>query len=287
MRQSPLRYANTIGLRILILSHPVLSTSPSLLCQSFQHLLTSTSAHNSRSFCSIYALSHYCIYELFSSQSPAFGLILDSGRTFFITILVSHLLRHPLGFLQACDLTRGYLEAFVYDNRSSLCRHSFSCWQNRWYLDEPHGLAWNPTRSLILRLWTVSVSYRVTMRSWQYFHHRIIRTLVIGALPAAVLGSDILKTNGFTACINSPSITVNKLDIQYDRAAAAVTFNVGGASSQVQNVTASLTVTAYGNQVYKKDFDPCEDATKVDQLCPGKLCRVFAHVPYSCWLRGV
>ena len=85
-----------------------------------------------------------------------------------------------------------------------------------------------------------------------------------------MLGSDILKTNGFTACIKNPSITVNTLDIQYDRAAAAVDFNVGGTSSEVQNVTASLTVTAYGKQVYQKDFDPCDGATKVDQLCPGK-----------------
>ena len=89
-----------------------------------------------------------------------------------------------------------------------------------------------------------------------------------------VLGSDILKTNGFTACINNPLITVNKLDIQYDRSTAAVTFNVEGSSSQIQNVTASLTVTAYGKQVYQKAFDPCDNATNVEQLCPGKPCKV-------------
>lgn len=110
------------------------------------------------------------------------------------------------------------------------------------------------------------------MRSRHSHCPQILRALLIGTLPAVVLGSDILKTNGFTACINNPSITVNKLDIQYDRSAAAVTFNVGGTSSQMQNVTASLTVTAYGKQVYQKDFDPCEDVTKVEQLCPGMPC---------------
>ncbi len=119
------------------------------------------------------------------------------------------------------------------------------------------------------------------MRSRHSHHRRIIRTLLVAALPAAVLGSDVLKTNGFTACINNPSITVNTLDIQYDRSAAAVTFNVGGTSTEVQNVTASLTVTAYGKEVYRKDFDPCDDATKVKQLCPGKFHRVSALV--SCY----
>ena len=113
-------------------------------------------------------------------------------------------------------------------------------------------------------------------------HHKTIIVLLISALPAAVVGSDVLRTNGFTACINNPSITVSTLDIQYDRAAAAVTFNVGGSSTQVQNVTASLTVTAYGKQVYQKDFDPCDEASKVDQLCPGKSRCVMAVVPGSC-----
>ena len=118
------------------------------------------------------------------------------------------------------------------------------------------------------------------MRSCQSLHQKIIKALLITVVPSVVVASDILKTNGFTACITNPSITVNTLDIQYDRAAAAVTFNVGGSSTRAQNVTASLTVTAYGKQVYQKDFDPCDDATKVDQLCPGRsrsrLIFVFA-----------
>lgn len=109
------------------------------------------------------------------------------------------------------------------------------------------------------------------MRSRHSYHHKIVRTLLVAALPAVVLGSDVLKTNGFTACINNPSISVNTLDIKYDRSAAAVTFDVQGTSTQVQNVTASLTVTAYGKPVYRKDFDPCDDATKVEQLCPSKF----------------
>ena len=120
------------------------------------------------------------------------------------------------------------------------------------------------------------------MRSQYRAYEKITRIFLVGALPAVVLGSDILKTNGFTACINNPSIMVNTLNIQYDRLAAAVIFDVGGTSSQAQNVTASLTVTAYGKQVYQKDFDPCDDATKVDQLCPGKFC--WSTLSFFCLL---
>jgi hypothetical protein len=93
--------------------------------------------------------------------------------------------------------------------------------------------------------------------------------LFLGTLPAIVLGNDILKTQGFTTCLDNSTITVTNLDIQYDRSARAITFDVGGTSSRVQEVLASLTVTAYGKQVYRKEFDPCDEDTKVAQLCPG------------------
>lgn len=60
------------------------------------------------------------------------------------------------------------------------------------------------------------------------------------------------------------------MDVQYNRNDRTVIFDVSGKSAKSQNVTASLTVTAFGREVYRKDFDPCDDATKVDQLCPGK-----------------
>jgi hypothetical protein len=87
-------------------------------------------------------------------------------------------------------------------------------------------------------------------------------------LVSGVLGSDVLKTNGFTDCINNSTITVNNVDVQFDRSTNELTFDVSGSSSKQQAVTATLTVTAYGIQVYQKSFDPCDDATKVPQLCP-------------------
>ena len=108
----------------------------------------------------------------------------------------------------------------------------------------------------------------------------IARIIILGTLPAIVLANDILKTQGFTTCLDNSTITVTNLDIQYDRSAGAITFDVGGASSQTQEVMASLTVTAYGKEVYKKDFNPCANDTKVSQLCPGKFTfSLYASLP--------
>ncbi|KAI9878722.1 MAG: hypothetical protein M1830_010682 [Pleopsidium flavum] len=106
------------------------------------------------------------------------------------------------------------------------------------------------------------------MRTLQFHAKSIVGLLALSALPARVLGGDILKTSGFTTCLDKSAITVDKLNVQYDRAGNTVTFDVSGSSAKEQNVTASLIVTAYGKQVYQKNFDPCAEDTKVQQLCP-------------------
>ncbi|KAL8805105.1 MAG: hypothetical protein Q9182_002195 [Xanthomendoza sp. 2 TL-2023] len=97
---------------------------------------------------------------------------------------------------------------------------------------------------------------------------RLSQVLVLGALPVRVLGADILKTSGFTSCLDDSTIKVTKLHVEYDRSKGTVTFDVGGDSAKIQNVTASLTVSAYGNQVYTKSFNPCDPASEVAELCP-------------------
>ena len=72
-------------------------------------------------------------------------------------------------------------------------------------------------------------------------------------------------------------ITVTALDIQYDRTTQQITFDVAGSSSKVENVTAALYVTAYGKQVYQKSFNPCDEGSKVDQLCPGEFLDQFSR----------
>jgi hypothetical protein len=88
-------------------------------------------------------------------------------------------------------------------------------------------------------------------------------------LLSGVLATDILKTNGFSSCdTGTSSITVNNVDISFDRSTNEINFDVSGTSSKTQAVLASLIVTAYGKQVYNNTFDPCAADTKVDQLCP-------------------
>ena len=97
-------------------------------------------------------------------------------------------------------------------------------------------------------------------------------TLASVALLSAsgVLGTDILKTNGFSNCNNGSdsSIKVNNVDISFNRATNQITFDVSGSSDQSQDVTATLIISAYGKQVYSDTFDPCAADTKVDELCP-------------------
>ena len=100
--------------------------------------------------------------------------------------------------------------------------------------------------------------------------------LLLATAPLSVLAGDVLKTNGYSSCLNGASdITVNALDIQFDRSSKQVTFNVGGTNAKQQDVMATIIVNAYGKEVYRNKFDPCDAASKVDTLCPG----IFTHPP--------
>ena len=107
------------------------------------------------------------------------------------------------------------------------------------------------------------------MRSRPTSSRWVVSSIILAVLSATAFAGDILKTSGFTTCVDNAKITVTALNIQFDRSTKQVTFDVSGTSKAIQNVTASLIVTAYGNQVYQKDFNPCDEGTKVPELCPG------------------
>ncbi len=106
--------------------------------------------------------------------------------------------------------------------------------------------------------------------------------LLLGALPAGALAADILKTNGFSTCIDNEDIKVEKMDIEYNKQTNMVTFDVAGSSAISQEVMASLIVTAYGQEVYRNDFNPCEEGSRVDQLCPSACCMLFLGYKHQC-----
>lgn len=94
--------------------------------------------------------------------------------------------------------------------------------------------------------------------------------LAATAILPSVYADSVLKTDGFNDCGGDGSIKVNKVDISFDKGSNKVDFDLQGDSDKEQEVTASLVVEAYGVKVFEQDFDPCDDATKVKQLCPRK-----------------
>ena len=96
-----------------------------------------------------------------------------------------------------------------------------------------------------------------------------------GSLSTCASANDILKTSGFTTCIEDSKISVENLHIQFDRQTNQLVFDVKGTSTEEQKTLASLSVSAYGKEVYSREFNPCDNATKVDQLCPSKSTRDF------------
>lgn len=92
--------------------------------------------------------------------------------------------------------------------------------------------------------------------------------LSLGLIPQA-LASDTLSTSGFQMCLADSGIKVTALDVTYTRSSKEVVFDVAGTNTKEQNVIASLTVTAYGNEIYSKEFDPCGHEIHVAKLCPG------------------
>ncbi|PYH68764.1 transient receptor potential ion channel family protein [Aspergillus vadensis CBS 113365] len=90
----------------------------------------------------------------------------------------------------------------------------------------------------------------------------------LGLLATRALAADTLSTNGLTTCMSDSAIQVDKLSVTYTRSTREIVFDVSGTNGVEQNVTAILTIYAYGNQLYSETFDPCSSKYYVEQLCP-------------------
>ncbi|KAG6002785.1 hypothetical protein E4U21_002775 [Claviceps maximensis] len=108
---------------------------------------------------------------------------------------------------------------------------------------------------------------RNTKMSWRSWG-TTTRLAFLGLMTSQVMGSQILRTSGFSDCGSDPSVKIDKIDISYDNDNKTVSFDVAGTSTKEQNVTAILNVSAYGNTVYSNSFNPCDKATFFERLCP-------------------
>ncbi|KAG6040721.1 hypothetical protein E4U41_007335 [Claviceps citrina] len=105
--------------------------------------------------------------------------------------------------------------------------------------------------------------------SWMGWSWRMTtRMALLGLLTTNVMGDQILRTSGFSDCGSDPSVKIDKIDISYNNENKTVSFDVAGTSSKERKVTAILNITAYGNTVYSNSFNPCDQATHFDRLCP-------------------
>lgn len=104
--------------------------------------------------------------------------------------------------------------------------------------------------------------------SRSFFSLATVSLLILGSLPDRVSADQILKTSGFSTCLTNSTISVQKSIIEYNNDNKKVTFDLAGSSSKSMNVTAELRVTAYGIEVYKNSFNPCDKSSFVAQLCP-------------------
>ena len=141
---------------------------------------------------------------------------------------------------------------------------------------EPYSTSPNRTASTVFFREPSGIPPSSRMRFGRNWSQKVWQASFIAGLPAYVLGgTEILRTEGFTSCLDDSAIKVNALNVEYDRAANQITFDVGGTSAKVQNVTATLVVNAYGKEVYNSGaFDPCAQSTQIYQLCPGRCQRV-------------
>lgn len=94
--------------------------------------------------------------------------------------------------------------------------------------------------------------------------------LPLGALVGVATAKDILKLSEFKDCAKDADIKLNKVNVEYDADTRTIDFALDGTSTKSQKVKAFLKVVAYGKEVYTKDFNPCDEATFVGGLCPGK-----------------
>lgn len=90
------------------------------------------------------------------------------------------------------------------------------------------------------------------------------------ALVSGVMAENVLKTSGFLDCGTEPDISVQKLDLTYNHDTKLITFDLAGEneSKTPRNVSASLRVVAYGQDIYDDTFNPCAKDNLIKQLCP-------------------
>jgi ML-like domain len=99
----------------------------------------------------------------------------------------------------------------------------------------------------------------------------VVALQILGLLVHGITGRPVLRNNGLSSCAedSSYSIYFQKLDFEYYGDDKTFRIDIEGSSDKTQNITAVLSIAAYGNDRYSEELDPCDSLTFIQQLCPG------------------
>lgn len=106
------------------------------------------------------------------------------------------------------------------------------------------------------------------MRAHATYSSMLAPFILLASAPLGAFAADILKTSGYSTCLDNAEVTVQNLNMEFDKNTKKIVFDVAGTSQKEQKIEATLIVNAYGREVYRNKFDPCDSSTKVDRLCP-------------------
>jgi hypothetical protein len=104
----------------------------------------------------------------------------------------------------------------------------------------------------------------------------IIILQTLGLFVHGIVGRPVLNNHGLRTCTEGSAYSINfqKLDFEYHGDDKSFDIDIQGSSDTAQNVTAVLSVAAYGNDRYSEELNPCDPSTFIPQFCPG-VFRIF------------
>ncbi|KAK7207330.1 hypothetical protein BZA70DRAFT_10070 [Myxozyma melibiosi] len=90
----------------------------------------------------------------------------------------------------------------------------------------------------------------------------------LAALSSTALAANTIGTDSFYTCNdgNNATISVSTFSVSYSKTTQNVTFDLAGSSTEAQNVSATIYISAYGIDVFSYSFDFCDEG--IEELCP-------------------
>ena len=110
---------------------------------------------------------------------------------------------------------------------------------------------------------------------------RLLQLLPLLLLPLTASADDrAIGSKSLATCMTNSSISASTFDVLYTPVNNSFRFNIAGVSTISGNVTAQITVEAYGYQILSQVFSPCD--LQIAGMCPmssGQKLQIKSTVP--------